>query len=322
MSKKQPNIDSTLEKVKTAFGEESVMTLGDKPKANIDVIATGLLSLDNALGIKGIPKGRIVEIYGPESSGKTTLTLEIINQAQKQKLNCAFIDAEHSLDPTYAKELGVELPKLIFSQPDSGEQALAIVESLIKSDNIDLIIVDSVAALVPQVELDGEMSDQTIGVQARLMSKALRKIAGLLRKHNATIIFINQIRIKIGIMFGNPETTPGGRALKFYSSIRIEVRGSTKINQGSEIVGNEVKIKIVKNKLAPPFKTVMASIIYGTGFDNLGDLISLAVEKQLIDKSGSWYSYNKKKVGQGIKSVKQWLIENPKIQKEIKGKLG
>ncbi len=317
MSKNTNLIAVTVEAVKKSHGDESISTLNYQPKTNVDVIPTGLLSLDKALGIGGIPQGRILEIYGPESSGKTTLTLEIINQAQKAKMNCAFIDAEHSLDPDYAKKLGINIGSLIFSQPDSGEQALSIVESLIKTNSIDLIIVDSVAALVPQVELDGEMEEQTIGVQARLMSKALRKISGLLNKHNCTIIFINQIRMKIGVMFGNPETTPGGRALKFYSSIRLEVRASSKITQGSDIVGNEVKIKVVKNKLAPPYKTVITSIQYGEGFDNELDIINLAVRNDIIEKSGSWYSYKKEKIGQGVATVKQWLKDNPKIKKEI-----
>ena len=297
------------------------MRLGDRVAVDIDVIPTGSLTLDLALGIGGYPKGRIVEIYGPESSGKTTLTLHAIAECQKQGGRTAFIDAEHAIDPVYAKNLGVNVDDLILSQPDSGEQGLAIAETLVKSNAIDLVVVDSVAALVPQVELDGEMSDTSVGLQARLMSKALRRLSGLMNKTSCTIIFINQLREKIGTMYGNPETTTGGRALKFYSTVRIEIRRSEAIKNGSEIIGNKANIKVVKNKVAPPFRTTSVDIIYGKGISRDGEVIDLAVENNILDKSGAWYAYQGEKVGQGRENVKKFLAEHPEVMEEIENKL-
>mgnify|MGYP001883644927 FL=1 len=281
------------------------------------VIPTGSLTLDMALGIGGYPKGRIIEIYGPESSGKTTLTLHAIAEVQKQGGTAAFIDAEHAIDPVYAKNLGVNIDELILSQPDSGEQGLEIAETLVRSGAIDLVVVDSVAALVPQVELDGEMADQQMGLQARLMSKALRKLSGVMNKTDCTIIFINQLREKIGVMFGNPETTTGGRALKFYSSVRVEIRRSEVIKNGTEIVGNKVNIKVVKNKVAPPFKSTQVDIIYGKGISRDGEVLDLAVDKDIVDKSGAWYAYKGEKIGQGRENAKRYLVEHPDIMNEI-----
>ena len=274
-----------------------------------------------ALGIGGYPKGRIIEIYGPESSGKTTLTLHAIAEVQKQGGRAAFIDAEHAIDPVYAKNLGVNVDELILSQPDSGEQGLAIAETLVKSDAIDLVVVDSVAALVPQVELDGEMSDNSVGLQARLMSKAMRRLSGLMNKTSCTIIFINQLREKIGVMYGNPETTTGGRALKFYSSVRIEIRKSEAIKNGSEVVGNKVNVKVVKNKVAPPFRNTSFDIVYGKGIARDGEVIDLAVDNDIIDKSGAWYAYQGEKIGQGRENVKIFLAEHPEIMTEIENKV-
>ncbi|MFR1171784.1 MAG: recombinase RecA, partial [Coprobacillus cateniformis] len=288
---------------------------------DIDVIPTGSLTLDAALGIGGYPKGRIIEIYGPESSGKTTLTLHAIAEVQKQGGRAAFIDAEHAIDPVYAKNLGVNVDELILSQPDSGEQGLAIAETLVKSDAIDLVVVDSVAALVPQVELDGEMSDNSVGLQARLMSKAMRRLSGLMNKTSCTIIFINQLREKIGVMYGNPETTTGGRALKFYSSVRIEIRKSEAIKNGSEVVGNKVNVKVVKNKVAPPFRNTSFDIVYGKGIARDGEVIDLAVDNDIIDKSGAWYAYQGEKIGQGRENVKIFLAEHPEIMTEIENKV-
>jgi len=285
------------------------------------VIPTGSLTLDAALGIGGYPKGRIIEIYGPESSGKTTLTLHAIAEVQKQGGRAAFIDAEHAIDPVYAKNLGVNVDELILSQPDSGEQGLAIAETLVKSDAIDLVVVDSVAALVPQVELDGEMSDNSVGLQARLMSKAMRRLSGLMNKTSCTIIFINQLREKIGVMYGNPETTTGGRALKFYSSVRIEIRKSEAIKNGSEVVGNKVNVKVVKNKVAPPFRNTSFDIVYGKGIARDGEVIDLAVDNDIIDKSGAWYAYQGEKIGQGRENVKIFLAEHPEIMTEIENKV-
>ena len=281
------------------------------------VIPTGSLTLDMALGIGGYPKGRIIEIYGPESSGKTTLTLHAIAEVQKQGGTAAFIDAEHAIDPVYAKNLGVNIDELILSQPDSGEQGLEIAETLVRSGAIDLVVVDSVAALVPQVELDGEMADQQMGLQARLMSKALRKLSGVMNKTDCTIIFINQLREKIGVMFGNPETTTGGRALKFYSSVRVEIRRSEVIKNGTEIVGNKVNIKVVKNKVAPPFKSTQVDIIYGKGISRDGEVLDLAVDKDIVDKAGAWYAYKGEKIGQGRENAKRYLVEHPDIMNEI-----
>ena len=298
-----------------------LMKLGDRVAVDIDVIPTGSLTLDAALGIGGYPKGRIIEIYGPESSGKTTLTLHAIAEVQKQGGRAAFIDAEHAIDPVYAKNLGVNVDELILSQPDSGEQGLAIAETLVKSDAIDLVVVDSVAALVPQVELDGEMSDNSVGLQARLMSKAMRRLSGLMNKTSCTIIFINQLREKIGVMYGNPETTTGGRALKFYSSVRIEIRKSEAIKNGSEVVGNKVNVKVVKNKVAPPFRNTSFDIVYGKGIARDGEVIDLAVDNDIIDKSGAWYAYQGEKIGQGRENVKIFLAEHPEIMTEIENKV-
>ena len=285
-------LDDAISQIEKKFGKGSVMRLGDRTAVDVDVIPSGSLTLDKALGIGGYPKGRIIEIYGPESSGKTTLTLHAIAQAQKQGGKAAFIDAEHAIDPVYAKNLGVDIDELILSQPDSGEQALEIAEMLVRSGVIDLIVIDSVAALVPQVELDGEMGDAAVGLQARLMSKALRKLSGVMNKTNCTVIFINQLREKIGVMYGNPETTTGGRALKFYSSVRVEIRRSEQIKQNGEIIGNKVNIKVVKNKVAPPFKTTQVDIIYGKGISRDGEILDLAVEGDIVEKSGAWYAYN------------------------------
>ena len=316
-AKKEQALNDAIKQIEKQFGKGSVMKLGDRAAVDVAVIPTGSLTLDMALGIGGYPKGRIIEIYGPESSGKTTLTLHAIAEVQKQGGTAAFIDAEHAIDPVYAKNLGVNIDELILSQPDSGEQGLEIAETLVRSGAIDLVVVDSVAALVPQVELDGEMADQQMGLQARLMSKALRKLSGVMNKTNCTIIFINQLREKIGVMFGNPETTTGGRALKFYSSVRIEIRRSEAIKNGTEIVGNKVNIKVVKNKVAPPFKSTQVDIIYGKGISRDGEVLDLAVEKDIVDKSGAWYAYKGEKIGQGRENAKRYLVEHPEIMNEI-----
>lgn len=316
-AKKQQALDDAIKQIEKQFGKGSVMKLGDRAATNIDVIPSGSLTLDIALGIGGYPKGRIIEIYGPESSGKTTLTLHAIAEIQKQGGRAAFIDAEHAIDPVYAQNLGVNIDELILSQPDSGEQGLEIAETLVRSGAIDLVVIDSVAALVPQVELDGEMGDQQMGLQARLMSKALRKISGIMNKTTCTIIFINQLREKIGVMFGNPETTTGGRALKFYSSVRVEIRRSEAIKNGTELVGNKVNIKVVKNKVAPPFKTTQVDIIYGYGISRTGEIVDLAVEKDVIEKSGAWYAYKGEKIGQGRENAKKYLEANPEAMEEI-----
>lgn len=314
-------LDDAISQIEKKFGKGSVMRLGDRTAVDVDVIPSGSLTLDKALGIGGYPKGRIIEIYGPESSGKTTLTLHAIAQAQKQGGKAAFIDAEHAIDPVYAKNLGVDIDELILSQPDSGEQALEIAEMLVRSGVIDLIVIDSVAALVPQVELDGEMGDAAVGLQARLMSKALRKLSGVMNKTNCTVIFINQLREKIGVMYGNPETTTGGRALKFYSSVRVEIRRSEQIKQNGEIIGNKANIKVVKNKVAPPFKTTQVDIIYGKGISRDGEILDLAVEGDIVEKSGAWYAYNGEKIGQGRENAKNFLIEHPAIFKEVEEKV-
>lgn len=315
--KKDAALADAIKQIEKQFGKGSVMRLGDRADVSVDVIPTGSLALDVALGIGGYPKGRIIEIYGPESSGKTTLTLHAIAEVQKKGGRAAFIDAEHAIDPVYAKALGVNIDDLILSQPDSGEQGLEIAETLVRSGAIDLVVVDSVAALVPQVELDGEMSDSQMGLQARLMSKALRKLSGVMNKTDCTIIFINQLREKIGVMFGNPETTTGGRALKFYSSVRIEIRRSTPIKQGTEIVGNETNIKVVKNKVAPPFKSVTVDIIYGEGISKTGEILDLAVEKDLVEKSGAWYAYQGEKIGQGRENAKLYLKNHPDVMESL-----
>lgn len=316
-AKKAQALNDAIKQIEKQFGKGSVMKLGDRAAVDVAVIPTGSLTLDMALGIGGYPKGRIIEIYGPESSGKTTLTLHAIAEVQKQGGTAAFIDAEHAIDPVYAKNLGVNIDELILSQPDSGEQGLEIAETLVRSGAIDLVVVDSVAALVPQVELDGEMADQQMGLQARLMSKALRKLSGVMNKTDCTIIFINQLREKIGVMFGNPETTTGGRALKFYSSVRVEIRRSEAIKNGTEIVGNKVNIKVVKNKVAPPFKSTQVDIIYGKGISRDGEVLDLAVDKDIVDKSGAWYAYKGEKIGQGRENAKRYLFEHPDIMNEI-----
>ena len=316
-AKKAQALNDAIKQNEKQFGKGSVMKLGDRAAVDVAVIPTGSLTLDMALGLGGYPKGRIIEIYGPESSGKTTLTLHAIAEVQKQGGTAAFIDAEHAIDPVYAKNLGVNIDELILSQPDSGEQGLEIAETLVRSGAIDLVVVDSVAALVPQVELDGEMADQQMGLQARLMSKALRKLSGVMNKTDCTIIFINQLREKIGVMFGNPETTTGGRALKFYSSVRVEIRRSEVIKNGTEIVGNKVNIKVVKNKVAPPFKSTQVDIIYGKGISRDGEVLDLAVDKDIVDKSGAWYAYKGEKIGQGRENAKRYLVEHPDIMNEI-----
>ena len=314
-------LDDAISQIEKKFGKGSVMRLGDRTAVDVDVIPSGSLTLDKALGIGGYPKGRIIEIYGPESSGKTTLTLHAIAEAQKQGGKAAFIDAEHAIDPVYAKNLGVDIDELILSQPDSGEQALEIAEMLVRSGVIDLIVIDSVAALVPQVELDGEMGDAAVGLQARLMSKALRKLSGVMNKTNCTVIFINQLREKIGVMYGNPETTTGGRALKFYSSVRVEIRRSEQIKQNGEIIGNKANIKVVKNKVAPPFKEAEFDIVFGKGISKVGDILDLAVANNIVDKSGAWYAYNGDKIGQGRENAKMYLENNEAVCSEIEHKV-
>ena len=310
-------LNEALKQIEKQYGKGAVMKLGDRALVEVDVISSGSLSIDNVLGVGGFPRGRIIEIYGPESSGKTTLALQAIAECQKGGGKCAFIDAEHAIDPKYAKALGVDVDELILSQPDSGEQALEIAEVLIKSGAIDLIVIDSVAALVPQAELDGEMGDSNIGLHARLMSKAMRKLAGSMSANNCTAIFINQLREKVGVMFGNPEVTTAGRALKFYASIRLEVRKSEAIKNGSEVVGNKVNVKCAKNKVAPPFKSCTVEIYYGEGISHLSEVVSLGVELGIIDKSGSWFSYKGEKIGQGSDSVRAYLKANPEVDEEI-----
>ena len=311
------NLDETLKEIQKMFGKGSVMRLGERPAVDVDVIPSGSLLLDEALGVGGYPKGRIIEIYGPESSGKTTLALHAIAECQKQGGKAAFIDAEHAIDPVYAKSLGVDIDELILSQPDSGEQALEITEMLANSGAISLIIVDSVAALVPQAELDGEMGDNSVGMQARLMSKAMRKLAGILNKEKCAVIFINQLREKVGVLYGNPETTSGGRALKFYSSIRIDIRRNEALKTGSEIYGNSVRVKIVKNKVSPPFKQCEIDIIYGKGISKEGEILDLAVEAGLIKKSGAWFEYNGSKIAQGREAAKEYLMSNQDVAEEL-----
>ncbi len=321
MSDKTKALEMALKNIKRQFGDESIMVLGQEEPKKINSISSGSLLVDKALGIGGYPVGRIVEIYGPESSGKTTLALHAIAEAQKAGGVAAFIDAENAIDINYAKNLGVQVENLILSQPDSGEQALEITDTLVRSRAVDMIVIDSVAALVPQVELDGEMTDQTIGVQARLMSKALRKMAGVINHSDVIVIFINQLREKVGIMFGNPETTTGGRALKFYSSVRLEIRKADVIKNGTEIVGTKSRVKVIKNKVAPPFKQVEVDIIYGKGISKIGEVIDLSVEYGIVRKAGAWYSYNEEKIGQGRENVKIFLEANPEIYTEISTKL-
>jgi recombination protein RecA len=316
-NKKDALLDEALKQIEKQYGKGSIMRLGDRANVDIDAISSGSISIDLALGIGGYPKGRIVEIYGPESSGKTTLALHAIAEVQKRGGKAAFIDAENAIDPRYAKALGVNIDDLVLSQPDSGEQALEITELLIKSGAIDLVVIDSVAALVPQAELDGEMSDSNIGLQARLMSKAMRKLSGVMNRSECTVIFINQLREKVGVMFGNPETTSGGRALKFYASIRIDIRKGEAIKNGTEIVGNKVTVKIVKNKVAPPFKVALVEIMYGEGVSRLGELIDLSVEHEVVQKSGAWFAYKGEKIGQGKEAVRAFLKANPVLEAEI-----
>lgn len=319
--KKDSLLQDTIKQIEKQYGKGSIMKLGDRANVDIDAIPSGSIKLDLALGIGGYPKGRIIEIYGPESSGKTTLALHAIAEVQKRGGRAAFIDAENAIDPLYAQNLGVQINDLILSQPDSGEQALEITELLIKSNAIDLVVIDSVAALVPQAELDGEMSDSQVGLQARLMSKAMRKLAGVMNRSECTAIFINQLREKVGIMFGNPETTPGGRALKFYSSVRLDIRKSEAIKNGSDIIGNKVNVKVVKNKVAPPFKVAAIEIMYGEGISFVGELVDLCVDYEVIQKSGAWFSYKVDKIGQGREAVKAYLKANKDVQDEIYGLL-
>lgn len=315
------HVDMTIKEIQEKYGEGSLMRLGEVKRVNVDVIPTGSISLDLALGIGGIPRGRVIEIYGPESSGKTTLCLHIVSEAQKKGGVAAYIDAEHALDPEYAKKIGVNLGDLLISQPDTGEQALDIVESLVKSGGIDVIVIDSVAALTPRAEIEGEMDQQHMGLQARLMSHALRKLTAIVAKSNTSIIFINQLRMKIGIMFGNPETTPGGMALKFYSSVRIEIRKAAQIQAAEKIVGNRVKVKIVKNKIAAPFRTCEFDILYNEGISKYSDVVNAGVKYGVLAKSGSWYNYGEQKMGQGVEGSRQFLKENPKLEKEIVTKI-
>ena len=312
-------LDGAISQIEKTFGKGSVMKLGDNEQNNMDIqsISTGSLGLDIALGIGGFPKGRVVEIYGPESSGKTTLALQVVASAQKKEGICAFIDAEHALDPVYAKNLGVDVDKLLVSQPDAGEQALEIADTLVKSGAVDVLVIDSVAALVPKAELEGDMGDTHVGLQARLMSQALRKLTSSIAKTNAMVIFINQIRMKIGIMFGSPETTTGGNALKFYSSVRLDIRRIGQIKDKDQIVGNQTRVKVVKNKVAPPFKVVEFDIIYGEGISKEGEIIDLGVLSGIVEKSGSWYSYNGERIGQGRENAKKFLLDNAEISNEI-----
>lgn len=309
-----------LETIEKQFGKGSIMKLGEAHRVQVECIPTGALSLDIALG-GGIPKGRVVEVYGPESSGKTTLTLHAIAEVQRQGGTAAFIDAEHALDPAYAQRIGVDTANLLLSQPDNGEQALEIVETLVRSNAVDLIVVDSVAALVPRAEIEGDMGDSHMGLQARLMSQALRKLTGVISRSHATVIFINQIRMKIGVMFGNPETTTGGNALKFYASVRMDIRRIAQIKQGDEIVGNRTRVKVVKNKIAPPFRQAEFDIMYNQGISKAGDVLDLATERGIVEKSGAWFAYNGEKIGQGREAVKKYLDENPKVLDEIAKKV-
>lgn len=310
-------LDAALKKIEKNFGKGSIMKLGEKADQQISTVPSGSLALDVALGVGGYPRGRIIEVYGPESSGKTTVALHAIAEVQKQGGTAAFIDAEHALDPAYAKKLGVNIDELLLSQPDTGEQGLEIADALVSSGAVDIIVIDSVAALVPRAEIDGEMGDTHVGLQARLMSQALRKLSGTINKTKTIAIFINQIREKVGVMFGNPETTPGGRALKFYATVRLEVRRSEQLKQGSDIVGNRTKVKVVKNKVAPPFKVAEIDIMYGEGISQEGELLDMAVNVDLVDKSGAWYSYNGERIGQGRENVKNYMKDHPEMVREL-----
>ena len=314
-------LDAAMAQIEKQFGQGAVMRLGDKSQVEIDTIPTGALTLDIALGIGGLPRGRIIEIYGPESSGKTTVALHCVAEAQKMGGTCAFIDAEHALDPVYAGNIGVDVDNLLLSQPDTGEQALEICETLVRSGCIDVVVIDSVAALVPRAEIEGEMGDSHVGLQARLMSQALRKLAPVVSKSNTICIFINQLREKVGVMFGNPETTPGGRALKFYASVRLDVRKVETLRNGTDVVGSHTRVKVVKNKVAPPFKEAEFDIMYGKGVSSEGCIIDLGVENNIIDKSGSWFAYNGAKIAQGRDAAKQYLIDHPDVREEIEEKI-
>ena len=318
---KDKTLDQVLADIEKQFGKGAIMKLGEKGVRNVDVVSSGSLMLDRALGVGGYPKGRIIEIFGPESSGKTTVALHAIAEVQKQGGRAAFIDAEHALDPIYAKKLGVDINELLLSQPDTGEQALEICEALVRSEAVNIVVIDSVAALVPQAEIDGDMGDSHVGLQARLMSQALRKLSGTINKTKTTAIFINQLREKVGVMFGNPETTPGGRALKFYSSVRLDIRKIEQIKQDGEVVGNRAKVKIVKNKVAPPFREAEFDIVYGKGISKEGNILDLGVNLDIVEKSGSWFSYNGQRIAQGRENVKRYLEENPQIAKEIEEKI-
>ena len=318
---KKKALSAALGQIEKQFGKGSVMRLGDDTRAEIEAISTGSIALDVALGIGGLPKGRVVEIYGPESSGKTTLTLQVIAEAQKAGGTCAFVDAEHALDPTYAEKLGVNVDDLLVSQPDTGEQALEITDMLVRSSAISVIVIDSVAALTPKAEIEGDMGDSHMGLQARLLSQALRKLTANIKRSNTLVIFINQLRMKIGVMFGNPETTTGGNALKFYSSVRLDIRRTGAIKKGDEIVGNETKVKVVKNKVAPPFKTINFEILYGEGISHEGEIIDMGVNCNIIDKAGAWYSYNGDRIGQGKDKVRTFMKENPAIADEIEAQI-
>ncbi len=314
-------LDAALSQIERQFGKGAVMRMGDQPREAIPAVSTGSLGLDIALGIGGLPYGRVVEIYGPESSGKTTLTLQVIAQAQKQGKTCAFIDAEHAFDQTYAEKLGVDLDALYVSQPDTGEQALEITDMLTRSGAMDVIIVDSVAALVPKAEIEGEMGDSHVGLQARLMSQALRKLTGSVKQSNCLLVFINQIRMKIGVMFGNPETTTGGNALKFYASVRLDIRRTGAVKQGDEVVGNETRVKVVKNKVSPPFRQAEFQILYGQGIYHMGEVVDLGVQQGLVDKSGAWYAYKGDKIGQGKANAAKYLEEHPEVADEIENEI-
>ena len=318
---KQKALDAALSQIDRAFGKGSVMKLGSKPNQNIEAISTGSLGLDIALGVGGLPKGRIVEIYGPESSGKTTLALHVVAEAQKAGGTAAFVDAEHALDPLYAKKLGVDVAELLVSQPDTGEQALEIADTLVRSGAVDVLVIDSVAALTPRAELEGEMGDSLPGLQARLMSQALRKLTGSISKSNCLVVFINQMRMKIGVMFGSPETTTGGNALKFYASVRLDIRRIGALKDRDEVIGNQTKVKVVKNKVAPPFREVEFDILYGEGISKTGELIDLGVKGNIIEKSGSWYSYDSQRIGQGRENARKFLLENTSMSAEIEAKV-
>ena len=320
-TEKKKALEAAMSQIEKQFGKGSVMKLGEFKAMEIEAIPTGALSLDMALGIGGVPRGRIIEVFGPESSGKTTLALHVVAEAQKMSGEAAFIDAEHALDPVYAKKLGVDIDNLIVSQPDTGEQALEITESLIRSGALDVIVVDSVAALVPKAEIDGDMGDSHMGLQARLMSQALRKLAGAINKTKTVLIFINQLREKIGVMFGNPETTTGGRALKFYASVRLDIRKIENIKQDGEVKGNRVRVKVIKNKVAPPFREAEFDIVYGEGISKAGNILDMAVNMDIIEKSGSWFSYNGNRIGQGRENVKKYLKENPEILADVEQKV-